>query len=127
MSHEISESFNDPFLNNATRVWQIRQPNRHSTDCQGNLETADPVEVLSNAVFPMTYTEGRRNQDIPPADRSATAVVRDGRPLERDRWRAQLSERNSTHRIGCALSITGLDDAILEDAGDTHSSVLFEK
>jgi hypothetical protein len=58
MSHEISESFNDPFLNNATPVWQFPGQPANSTDCQGNLETGDPVEVLSNAVFPMTYTKG---------------------------------------------------------------------
>src|SRR5262249_1947850 len=44
LSHEISESFNDPLLSNATPFWQFPG----STACQGNLETGDPVEVLPN-------------------------------------------------------------------------------
>jgi hypothetical protein len=51
MSHEISESFNDPFLNNRTPVWQF--PGEPGV-CQGNLETGDPVEVLANLAFPVT-------------------------------------------------------------------------
>jgi hypothetical protein len=50
ISHEISETFNDPFVNNATPRWQFPG----STACQGNLETGDPVEVLANATFPVT-------------------------------------------------------------------------
>jgi hypothetical protein len=51
MSHEISESFNDPFLNNATPPWQF--PGEPGL-CQDNLETGDPVEVLANPSFPVT-------------------------------------------------------------------------
>ncbi|HZU34192.1 MAG TPA: hypothetical protein VFB79_23990 [Candidatus Angelobacter sp.] len=51
LSHEISETFNDPFVNNATPVWQF--PGEPGV-CQGNLETGDPVEVLANATFPVT-------------------------------------------------------------------------
>jgi len=43
LSHEISESFNDPFLNNAVPAWMF--PGEPGT-CQDNLETGDPVEVL---------------------------------------------------------------------------------
>jgi hypothetical protein len=50
ISHEISETFNDPFVNNATPRWHFPG----STACQGNLETGDPVEVLANATFPVT-------------------------------------------------------------------------
>jgi hypothetical protein len=46
LSHELSELFNDPFVNNATPVWQF--PGEPGV-CQGNLETGDPVEVLANA------------------------------------------------------------------------------
>lgn len=50
LSHEISEAFNDPFVNNLVPAWQF--PNEPGT-CQDNLEVGDPVEVLSNAVFPV--------------------------------------------------------------------------
>jgi hypothetical protein len=51
ISHEIAETYNDPFVNNATPVWQF--PGEPGV-CQGNLETGDPVEVLANATFPVT-------------------------------------------------------------------------
>lgn len=50
LSHEISESLNDPFVDNQVPAWQY--PNEPGT-CQDNLETGDPVEVLSNPGFPM--------------------------------------------------------------------------
>src|SRR5215472_1676423 len=50
MSHEISESFNDPFINNLTPRWQFPD----GSGCQGNLETGDPVEVLAHPAFPVT-------------------------------------------------------------------------
>jgi len=49
-SHEISESLNDPFVNNQVPAWQF--PTEPGT-CQDNLETGDPVEVLSNPSFPV--------------------------------------------------------------------------
>jgi hypothetical protein len=57
LSHEISESFNDPFVDNQVPAWQF--PDEPGT-CQDNLETGDPVEVLTNPSFPihisgMTY------------------------------------------------------------------------
>jgi hypothetical protein len=58
LSHEISESFNDPFLSNATPVWQFPNQPPTSTVCQGNLETGDPVEVLPAATVPITIKEG---------------------------------------------------------------------
>lgn len=51
LSHEIAETFNDPFVNNITPRWQF--PGEPGV-CQGNLETGDPVEVLANATFPVT-------------------------------------------------------------------------
>jgi hypothetical protein len=50
LSHEISEWRNDPFVNNAAPAWQF--PNGRG--CQGNLETGDPIRVLSNSTFPVT-------------------------------------------------------------------------
>lgn len=57
MSHELSESFNDPFLNNATPEWTFPgQPGA----CQGNLETGDPVEVLNTSTVAQPIkTEGQ--------------------------------------------------------------------
>ena len=59
LSHETSEAFNDPFLNNITPRWQfpgVTAPagSRQSRVCQGNLETGDPVEVLANVSVPIT-------------------------------------------------------------------------
>lgn len=53
LSHEIAETFNDPFVNNIVPRWQF--PGEPGV-CQGNLETGDPVEVLANATFPVTLT-----------------------------------------------------------------------
>lgn len=46
LSHEMSELFNDPFLNNAT-PWYLA-PNHN---CQNHLETADGIEGLVNAQY----------------------------------------------------------------------------
>ena len=51
LSHEISEAVDDPFVNNLVPAWQF--PGEAGT-CQDDLEVGDPVEVLSNAVFPVT-------------------------------------------------------------------------
>lgn len=47
VSHEITEAFNDPFVDNAVPAWQF--PNSPGT-CQADLETGDPIEVLNNGV-----------------------------------------------------------------------------
>ena len=49
LSHELSETFSDPFVNNATPIWVA--PNGL---CQNNLEDGDVIEGLPNAVFPIT-------------------------------------------------------------------------
>jgi hypothetical protein len=49
LSHEISETLNDPFLNNRTPVWQFPGVPATAKICQSNLETGDPVEVLATA------------------------------------------------------------------------------
>jgi len=48
LSHEMSETFNDPFGNNATPWWL--SPNGN---CQNNLEVGDVIEGLPNGVFPI--------------------------------------------------------------------------
>jgi hypothetical protein len=48
LSHEMAETFNDPFVNNATPWWL--SPNGN---CQNNLETGDVIEGLPNAQFPI--------------------------------------------------------------------------
>jgi hypothetical protein len=48
LSHEMTELFNDPFVNNATPWWLA--PNGL---CQNNLETGDVIEGLPNAEFPV--------------------------------------------------------------------------
>lgn len=49
LSHEVAETFNDPFLDNQTSVWQFPGQPPDSTFCQNNLEVGDPIEVLPNA------------------------------------------------------------------------------
>jgi hypothetical protein len=48
LSHEMTELYNDPFVNNATPWWLA--PNGL---CQNNLETGDVIEGLPNAEFPI--------------------------------------------------------------------------
>ncbi len=61
LSHEMAETFNDPFIDNATPWWLSVDPFFGYANCQNNLETGDVIEVLaSNTVFPiqmngMTY------------------------------------------------------------------------
>jgi hypothetical protein len=60
-SHELNETFNNPFGINATPWWFNVDPSLGFSICQNNLETGDVIEVLtSNATFPiqlngMTY------------------------------------------------------------------------
>jgi hypothetical protein len=49
LSHELSETFNDPFVNNTVPWWL--SPNGN---CQNNLEDGDVVEGLPNGTFPIT-------------------------------------------------------------------------
>ncbi|MGB7024336.1 MAG: hypothetical protein WBD73_11110, partial [Candidatus Acidiferrales bacterium] len=59
LSHEISETFNDPFISNLVPSWQFPGQPPSSTVCQSNLETGDPVEVLPTATIPLTLKEKR--------------------------------------------------------------------
>lgn len=54
LSHETSEAFNDPFIDNATPVWQFPEVPPTAKICQLNLETGDPVEFLGTATVPIT-------------------------------------------------------------------------
>ena len=60
LSHEISESFNNPFLINAVPAWQF--PGFPGT-CQDNLEVGDPIEALANQTVPIR-TEGRGDRSF---------------------------------------------------------------
>jgi hypothetical protein len=57
LSHEISETLNDPFINNRTPLWQFPGVPATAKICQGNLETGDPVEVLPSATVPIRLRE----------------------------------------------------------------------
>jgi len=48
LSHELAETFNDPFGNNATPWWLSVDPFLGSGNCQNDLETGDVVEVLDS-------------------------------------------------------------------------------
>ncbi|MBV9073704.1 MAG: hypothetical protein JOZ10_08745 [Acidobacteria bacterium] len=60
LSHEISESFADPFVDNATPVWQFPGVPANAKVCQNNLEEGDPIEVLSNATIPIAVKNGKQ-------------------------------------------------------------------
>ncbi len=47
-SHEMAETFNDPFDNNATPWWLSVDPVSGSGNCQDDLEVGDVVEVLDS-------------------------------------------------------------------------------
>lgn len=57
LSHETSESFDDPFVDNPTPNWQFPGQPANSKVCQGNLEVGDPIEVLANATAAILVKE----------------------------------------------------------------------
>ncbi|MFI5103432.1 MAG: hypothetical protein ACHP79_00790, partial [Terriglobales bacterium] len=57
LSHEIAESFNDPFVNTRTPSWQFPGVPATAKICQANLEEGDPIEVLPNATVPIFVRE----------------------------------------------------------------------
>lgn len=59
LSHETTESFADPFVDNPTPSWQFPGVPAASKDCQANLEEGDPVEVLNNATSAIEVKEGK--------------------------------------------------------------------
>ena len=58
LSHETSELLNDPFVNTIVPTWQFPGEPPNSKNCQDNLETGDPVEMLANDTVPITTREG---------------------------------------------------------------------
>jgi hypothetical protein len=52
LSHELTETFNDPFVNNIVPSWQF--PDLPAGVCSNVLETGDPVENTPNPTFPVT-------------------------------------------------------------------------
>jgi hypothetical protein len=57
LSHELAESFGNPFVSNTTPNWQFPGEPAAAAVCQNNLEEGDPIEVLANATTPITVTE----------------------------------------------------------------------
>jgi len=57
LSHEVTEAYNDPFTDTAVPIWQFPGEPAGSKVCQGNLETADPVEVLPDATVAIPLRE----------------------------------------------------------------------
>lgn len=59
LSHELAESYGNPFLNNAAPNWQFPGEPANAAVCQNNLEEGDPIEVLANATAPIEVKEGK--------------------------------------------------------------------
>lgn len=57
LSHEISEAFADPFVDNATASWQFAGVGPKDKVCQANLEEGDPIETLPVASIPIPIKE----------------------------------------------------------------------
>ena len=56
-SHEMAETFNDPFGNNQTPWWLSVDPFTGAANCQNDLEVGDVVEVL-NSLNPVSTIPG---------------------------------------------------------------------
>ena len=59
MSHELAESFGNPFVSNRTPNWQFPGEPANAAVCQNNLEEGDPIEVLANATATIEVKEGK--------------------------------------------------------------------
>jgi hypothetical protein len=59
LSHELAESYANPFLSNAAPNWQFPGQPANSAVCQNNLEEGDPIEVLPNATTTIEVKEGK--------------------------------------------------------------------
>lgn len=57
LSHELAESFANPFVSNPAPNWQFPGVPATAKVCQANLEEGDPIEVLANATTPITVKE----------------------------------------------------------------------
>jgi hypothetical protein len=57
LTHELAETFANPFVSNPAPNWQFPGEPANAAVCQNNLEEGDPIEVLANATTPITVTE----------------------------------------------------------------------
>ncbi|HEY1938662.1 MAG TPA: hypothetical protein VGJ33_12065 [Candidatus Angelobacter sp.] len=57
LSHELAESFGNPFVSNSTPNWQFPGEPANAAVCQNNLEEGDPIEVLANATAAIEVKE----------------------------------------------------------------------
>jgi hypothetical protein len=57
LTHELAETFGDPFIDNPTPNWQFPGVPANAKVCQNNLEEGDPIEVLANATTPIEIKE----------------------------------------------------------------------
>lgn len=60
LSHELAESFGNPFVSNSTPNWQFPGVPATAKVCQANLEEGDPIEVLPNATSAIEVKEGKK-------------------------------------------------------------------
>jgi hypothetical protein len=93
ISHEISETFNDPFVNNRVPRWQF--PGEPGV-CQGNLETGDPLEVLAKSTFPVTLKHDGVETTYHP---QTEALLQ---------WFAQITPSNALHGAYTYPDLTAL-------------------
>ena len=57
LSHELAESYANPFVSNPAPNWQFPGEPPNAKVCQANLEEGDPIEVLPNATAAITVKE----------------------------------------------------------------------
>ena len=57
LTHELAETFGNPFVSNRTPNWQFPGEPANAAVCQNNLEEGDPIEVLANATTPIEVKE----------------------------------------------------------------------
>lgn len=59
LSHELAESYANPFVSNPAPNWQFPGEPPTAAVCQNNLEEGDPIEVLANATAAIEVKEGK--------------------------------------------------------------------
>ena len=57
LSHELAESYANPFVSNPAPNWQFPGQPANAKVCQANLEEGDPIEVLPNATSAIEVKE----------------------------------------------------------------------
>ncbi len=57
VSHELAETFGNPFVSNPAPNWQFPGQPANSKVCQNNLEEGDPIEVVANATAAIEVKE----------------------------------------------------------------------